>query len=348
MAFMASVETRVERKDWKERQQALFNDRDFVMRQVAPFASGISDELNPINWKVEVIRAKATDRLTLRYTFGAGIEIYGKSYFDPVDGSNAYDCLRQLRQRGFATGSGFEVPEPLGFIAEVNLLLMGRAKGIPLAQLAATGPLEKALDGVRSAAGWLARFHATEMPGLPIESPCERIEILKLADALTKIAAKCPEQSSLLIEMLHALRSVAPGANSCPGLVPLHGQFRAAHVFVAAEGVTVIDLEKICLSDPGKDVARFTHTLKKTCFEEGGEPGIAVELAREFVEEYGRLAPANLENLAYFRALYALKAFAKLLRSGKVDEVERKRICSLHRAEFERMTQGSAVASVAA
>jgi hypothetical protein len=31
-----------------------------------------------------------------------------------------------------------------------------------------------------------------------------------------------------------------------------------------------------------------------------------------------------------------------------VDEVERKRICSLHRAEFERMTQGSAVASVAA
>jgi hypothetical protein len=43
-------------------------------------------------------------------------------------------------------------------------------------------------------------------------------------------------------------------------------------------------------------------------------------LAREFVEEYRMGAPENLAHLAYFDALYSLKAFAKVVKITKPQE----------------------------
>src|SRR5205823_6895 len=103
-----------------------------------------------------------------------------------------------------------EIPEPLGFIEEPSLLLMRRAEGTPLNELAAASSLEQALGAARVAARWLVKYHATHMPGLPVQSPCEAIEIFKTADMLAKTAADCPCHSSLLIGMLHDLHALAP------------------------------------------------------------------------------------------------------------------------------------------
>src|SRR5205807_1899204 len=137
------------------------------------------------------------------------------------------------------------------------------------------------------------------------------------------------------------LHAAAPKANSSSPLVPVHGQFRPAHVFIDGKHATVIDIEKICLSDPAKDVARFVHVLKKNCFEEGSDRQRTGELIDEFIAEYRELAPSNSVNLSYFRALLAFKALAKLVKSDKLGEGEREAIGGMYRREFEYLVHGT-------
>jgi hypothetical protein len=343
---MAGLGTRLERRNWKHHQQEIVADRDFVLQRVVPLIPELIRGWDPLDWTAEIVRSKASGRITLRYTFGSVAEIYGKIYFDRSLGRATHRALAHLWGQGFAAGSDLEIPEPLGFIEEASLLLMRQAQGTPLNELAAASSLEQALSAARLAARWLVKYHATHVPGLPVQSPCETIEILKTADTLAKAAAECPRHAPLLISMLHDLHALAPRCNCSSPLVPLHGQFRPAHVFIEGNRATIIDLEKICLSHPAKDVARFVHTLKKTCFEEGGNAQRADQFAQEFVAEYRKHAASNLEDVAYFRALLALKALAKLLMSHKVNEDERQVISKMYCVEFARAIQG--VTAVAA
>jgi len=339
---------RVDRHAWKQNQEALFSDPEFVWEQVAPLVPELACEGSRPEWAVEIVRNKAAGRLTLRYTFGDFAPIYGKAYFEFPVAADAHRWLTDLWMQGFAPGSNLEVPEPLGLIPKANLVLMGTAEGVSMDKRVATGPIDAALADARLAARWLVKYQSTAIPGLPAESPCEKLEILKIADAVAKVAAECPEHSALLIDMIHDLRSVAPKSNSSPAVVPVHGQFRPAHVFIDGTRATVIDIEKICLSDPAKDVARFCHVLKKTCLEERGDVERSDRVAQEFVAEYRAQSGSNLENLPYFRALLAFKAFAKLLKNRKVEEGQRLSMGQAYQAEFERWVQHGHVSSVAA
>jgi aminoglycoside phosphotransferase (APT) family kinase protein len=110
-------------------------------------------------------------------------------------------------------------------------------------------------------------------------------------------------------------------------------------VFIEGFSVSVIDLDRIRLSDPAKDVARFVHVLKKTCYEAGVGAVRAHLLARAFVEEYQMGAPANLAHLPYFDALYALKAFAKVVKITKAEEQPPEEMERLYLDDFARATQ---------
>jgi hypothetical protein len=332
---MSDARTRSDRHAWKQNQEALFNDPDFVWERIVPLVPEVAGLWTRPEWAVEIVRNKAAGRLTLRYAFGDFARIYGKAYFDFPAAKEAHKCLTDLWMQGFASDSNLEVPMPLGVIPEANLVLMHSAAGTSLDKHIGAGSIEASLAGARMAARWLVKYQNTMLPGLRAESPCEKLEILKLADALAKVAAECPEHSALLIEMIHDLRSVAPKSNSSPPVVPMHGQFRPAHVFIDETRATVIDIEKICLSDPAKDVARFCHVLKKTCLEDHGDAERADRVAHEFVAEYRAHSESNLENMPYFRALLALKAFAKLLKNRKVDLAHRQSMSQAYQAEFQ-------------
>ena len=333
---MSRAESRLDRHAWKRNQEALFSDPDFVWKEIVPLVPEVASDGHLPDWAVEIVRNKAAGRITLRYSIGVLASIYGKAYFDFSAATEAYKCLTHLWMQGFARGSNLEVPEPLGLVPKANLVLMRCAQGASLDQRAETGSIEVALSDARVAARWLVKYQSTETPGLRAESPCEKLEILKLADAVAKVAAERPEHSALLIDMIHGLRSVAPKSNTSPPVVPMHGQFRPAHVFIDDTRATVIDIEKICLSDPAKDVARFCHVLKKTCLEERGDAGRADRVAEEFVGEYRTHRGSNLENMPYFRALLAMKAFAKLLKNRKIEEAHRHSMGLAYRTEFER------------
>jgi aminoglycoside phosphotransferase (APT) family kinase protein len=345
---MSREGTRLDRRAWKQNQEALFSDPDFVWERIASLVPEVACDRGRTEWAVEIVRNKAAGRLTLRYTFGTFARIYGKSYFDLTAANETDRWLTNLWMQGFSSGSDLEVPMPLGVIPEANLVLMRSAKGTSMDNRVGAGPIEAALADARLAARWLAKYQETKIPGLRAESPCEKLEILKIADAVAKVAAEHPEHSALLIDMIHGLRSVAPKKNSSPPEVPMHGQFRPAHVFIDDKTATVIDIEKICLSDPAKDVARFCHVLKKTCLEQCGDMARSDCVAQEFIAEYRRHSELNLENLPYFCALLAFKAFAKLLKNRKIEKEQRQSIGQAYQAEFERWVRTGITSVLAA
>jgi aminoglycoside phosphotransferase (APT) family kinase protein len=330
--------TRTERESWKQRCEARFSEHDFVHGKVEPLIPELAGNRHR-GGTATFARAKATGRMTLRYEFAETAAVYAKAYFSNRFGVGAYESLRKLWGDGFGSQSCYRVPQPLGYIAEESMLVMREVRGASVSDLAIKSTREQAAEAVRVAARWLVCLHRSHLDGLEVEAPCEQIEVLKTASLLGKIAAQFPERAPSLIDMVHQLRELAPSASSPVKLTALHGEYRPAHVFIEGDSVSVIDLDRIRLSDPAKDVARFVHVLKKTCYEAGAGDVRAHLLAREFVEEYRLGAPENLAHLSYFDALYALKAFAKVIKISKAEEQTVEEMERFYLDDFARATQ---------
>ena len=323
------------RKGFEERVPALARP-GFVARHVR---SLLKERALGAGCKVEIVRGEGTGWTTLRYAFDDGVTVYGKVYTNGL-GPATFSLLRRLWENGFGPGSAERVPEPLGFCAEEKLLLMRAARGAPLKALLLREPIEQVLPGVRAAARWLARLHASTPAGLPSEPPCNRAKVFDLADRLGKAAANHPEDLGLLLDRLQRLRTLAPAGREA--LVPTHGQYTPANVFIDGPDVVVIDVDRISLSDPAKDVAMFLFRAAALRAKEAGLPGEAERLVREFLDAYREQAALAIENLPYYTALFSLNAFAKCAKDHAAGDPVRRQAEAIHLDRFERCFPGEA------
>jgi aminoglycoside phosphotransferase (APT) family kinase protein len=321
----ARASARGENKERLLKRAASFMNQKFVSREVVPLVPEVASIDDRNGWLSVIVRAKGTGRITLRYDFDSSLTIYAKAYTDRL-GPYSYKALRALWTDGFGPSSRHRVPEPLGFITEENLLLMRRAEGTPLAQLLFLDEelRDSVIEATRAAARWLAQLHASDMPFLDVEPACERIKIFKLGDMLAKAAAAYPEQSAFLLDLLQKVRKLAPDENSAQRLKPTHGQYTPANIFLRGDEVSVIDLDRLCLSDPAKDVAMFIHRIKSLLFKDAQDSPKADRIVREFLSTYRKLAPENLASLPYYTALYALKGFSKIAKDRGPNDPLRK------------------------
>jgi aminoglycoside phosphotransferase (APT) family kinase protein len=314
---------RAEKKDQLLQRAARFLEQGFVTEQIIPLVPEVTGELSEPNWLSSIVRAKGTGRITLRYDFNNNSTIYAKAYTDGL-GMHSYNALQSLWMDGFGPSAAMRVPEPLGFLPQEKFLLMRRAEGITLADLLfEETPALDLFKAARAAAQWLAQLHASDMPFIQVEPACERIKLFKLSDMMAKAAAAYPEQVPLLLELLQKIRAIAP-RESTTILVPTHGQYTPANVFLNGGQASVIDLDRICLSDPAKDVAMFVHRVRSLLFKDADNSSRAEHIVREFLDEYRRRAPDNMRNFAYYQALYALKGFAKIAKDRGPEDPLRK------------------------
>ena len=330
---------RAEKRDRLLQRASKFLDRSFVAEQVIPLVPEVSREAKQHNWLGSIVRAKGTGRITLRYDFTNNSTIYAKAYTDLL-GTHSYMALRSMWLDRFGENAPLRVPEPLGFLVDENFLLMRRAEGTPFTQLIFENTSKLDLtNAARAAAQWLAQLHGSKMQFLEVEPACERIKLFKLSDMMAKAAAAYPEQGSLLLELLQKLRGLAP-LESSTILVPTHGQFTPANIYLQDGNVSVIDLDRICLSDPAKDVAMFVHRVRSLLFKGSDDTNKSELIVREFLREYRAHAPENLQNLPYYRALYALKGFAKIAKDRSPDDPLRKPLEFFYLSTFEGCSVG--------
>jgi Phosphotransferase enzyme family len=340
--------TKSEREQWQQTLAAKCTDPRFIAENLLCLLPGIGNRPTPTRFSAAVVRGKVTGRMTIRYQPDGGRAIYAKAYYDGAFGCLAYRWLRCLWESDFGPGSKERVPEPLGYVAQERMLLMRAASGLPVSNFILAGSLEQAKRLMRMSALWLAKFHTGLLPDLQVQSPCERMEILKTAGLLAKVAAACPERTSQLLDLVHQWKEVAFVTNFPPKLVTVHGQFRPTHVFVHRETVVAIDLDKLTLSDPAKDVARFVHSMTKTCISPAGDLSRIAALAEEFIAAYDMYAPGNLDNLRYYMALYSLKELGKVWKKKKPGDANRADFGQIHWAGFQKWAKSSSCFTSAA
>lgn len=218
--------------------------------------------------------------------------VIGKQFTHARSARLAYYHLRLLADGAFGDGP-FRVPSPVGLAGDQGLLFYREDVGAPLGSLL-DGPA--GIDGVRSAAEWLARLHSSDLR-LPRELSLAR-EVESTRQWAIQISHLHPPAAAragaLASRWAAAARSAAVDA-----VVPIHKDFHAGHVLIG-EQTCVIDLDEARMGDPAFDVAHFC-----TYLDQLGAPALAVE---EFVDAYSTATGwADKGSLAPFRAYTCLK-----------------------------------------
>jgi aminoglycoside phosphotransferase (APT) family kinase protein len=268
-------------------------------------------------------------RTVLEYRFD-GLRLFAKRYPGREEALAAYHVLRALWKHGFGPGSPHRVAEPLACFPDWRVLVMRAAPGHHLTALAAQPTAWE--EGLRAAAGWLAQLHASSVGMGPREDMAHGV--FRLARRAARAGARHPELEGLLIGLIEELAERASGVPGSRWQTQTHGRYHAAHVFVAPEIVTVIDLDRAALADPAKDVGEFLHRLRGRALLGDLADDAAERATFAFLDEYAARAYAVPAGLVYY---WSYSVLSSLLRLVELDGEEWERRLDLYRAEFNEI-----------
>ena len=293
---------------------------EFIETRILPLI-----HLNPngrgVNYNSTIIQNSGTGRLTLRYNFGPEHVLFGKLYSDSL-GPRCYEVNCALWEAGFNATGYYRVPEPVGFLADHNLLLMSSVSGIPLGGVFDGHAAVDLVAGSREAARWLAALHRSSLKTGKPDTDWDSLKLFRMASRLIKAVAACPEKLDTVRELLDMLERRIAELPSDQRFVFTHGRYHHDHVFVDANATTVIDLDRCRPSDPAKDAAEFVRVLRLTAFKEGFDMGVAGEATTAFLSTYLAEFPDAATSLSCYWAVFV---FHSLLGGLKKSNAKGKR-----------------------
>ena len=220
----------------------------------------------------------------------------------------AMQTLALLLAAGFGAAGCHRVSEVIVELPALHLVLLRVAPGVPAADLLRAGDL----DAAARAGDWLGALHAA-----PIALPAAYVLRAPLAQAArwTGLIARHRPALAGSAGALHArLLDVRP-----PWPVearPIHGDFGAAHVFVATETTTVIDWDSCRAGAPAEDAGRFIASLWHLAARGRITHDDAAAAVRRFRDAYAAAQPLHAARLPFFAALACLRKAARLARHG--------------------------------
>ncbi len=238
------------------------------------------------------------------------LTVFGKLYRKDR-GRIIFETLQALWQAAQAQRSGFALPQPLAYLAELGMVLQTAAPGRALASLSQPDELFLA---VQLTAKSLAALH-----GLQIGAG----EVKTFQDHLQKychpgpdaIIEAHPELAPVVLDLI-ALMSADDGLRAAAPC-PLHGDLNLAQIFITAEQAVFIDFDGYCRSHAALDVGNFLVTLAERYGEKSSE------LRHGFLEAYLAATPTHeLPGLRTYQAFAYLRRAVISLRLQ--DETERR------------------------
>ena len=284
---------------------------EFVQERIVPSLSACG--LNGYtDCSTAVLQNTGTGRLTLRYEFGPNVVI-GKMFSDHL-GSQSFETTVRLWNSGFNSDSRYQVPEPIAFFPDVNLLLMRQAPGIPVAAAVEPDRSHELVGYCCRAARWLAELHRSSLLFGRAETEVQSLKMFRLASRLVKAASLRREQLDMLRDLLDAISERIFALSSRRTLVQTHGRYHHDHVFVSNAAIVVIDLDRCCPSDPASDVAEFISVLRNASFIRGLDMGCIEKATYAFLQEYLAAVPEAADAVGCY---WATAVFHDLLSGIK-------------------------------
>lgn len=288
---------------------------EFIESQICPLLGpGFNGSASDCNAKI--IQNTGTGRLTLRYVFDPDNMVFAKLYDDEL-GAHCYEVNRELWKAGFNESGRFRVPQPLGFLAGHNLLLMRAVSGTPLGAAFDGDSSIDLVSGSSEAAEWLAALHlSTLRVGAP-DTDWDSLKLFRMASRVIKAVAARPEKLDMVRELMDMLeqRVTRLAANRCS--VFTHGRYHHDHVFLTREATSVIDLDRCRPSDPAKDAAEFIRVLRLTAFKEGFDMERAERATSAFLTAYLAKVPRASDSLGCYWATYVFHSLLGGLKKSR-------------------------------
>jgi hypothetical protein len=340
---MNRTESRTQSRQVKERQvdrAARACTPEFLDRYVRPHLRSDAPATGG-TWTTKVIQLDGTGAATVQVELDGGAPVFAKLFpFD--DGPAVHAKLQALRAAGLGAGSPYQAVEPLAWYGEEKVLLCQGAPGRPLSELLGGGG-EELTRACARAGSWLARLHGSELRVGAQQSLLVTGELTSLAKRLSKVAVDNPGYIDSALGMLERLDALT--RDTTDGiLAQSHGQYRPIHVFLTADVVTVIDLDRSAPADPARDVAEFLHRLRLGVHSATGDVVRADRPCAAFLDAYrGALGDMPLRNLRFHWARYVLHSLNRKIKTGEADwrnggNTE----FQLYRDEFQRVADGRA------
>jgi len=262
-----------------------------------------------------VVDGKPGERLLLRYDVDPGSEdpangstLFGKVFADPTAAVRVYETMCHLWEAFASCCDPATVPQPLGLLPDLNLVLYAPAPGVPLDEML---DAPEALEALRLAGSWLGHLHTAAVP-------LQRrfvvaTELLNAASWGGMVAATAPDVAAAAVELCRKLRERAEEV-TLDEATPIHKDFHPGHVIVDGS-VAVVDFDEARLGDAAFDVAHFCAYLHLTGLRQGlGDQQRALETA--FMEGYCARSGWELDQrFGLFRAYTAVKIAKQLATS---------------------------------
>ena len=236
---------------------------------------------------ITVLDARHTDRPVFAGVLG-GQAVVLKRYTGPRAASTAqaaHDVATALWNSSFgATRRPPGLPRPIAVVAAAGVVVTERLDG-PM--LGARGDLGGALTDAPEAAGFLADLHAALLGSVSGGAVRSRGTTAIVRSLRRKVAE--PELQTVAAMATQVVDRIEREALPTDAYVPTHGDFTTRNVVVTTTGLCLIDLDRVRLAAPGRDVGYWRAWCWTTQLLAGGEPSWAA--TEPFVRAYADHSP---------------------------------------------------------
>ncbi len=231
-------------------------------------------------------------RCTLQYSLAVSgsrrrssdrIRIIGKTFCDGR-GRLTFEILQQLWDWS-SSGSKSRpplIPKPLFYVPEYNIYFQEAKKGFNLAQMK-VGELRREMAA--GLAELLARFHSSRIIVEGQYTPDDELLLLgKMRNYLPIIRPDLDEMSRDLLTSIHEAADSLGMREFTPGIT--HRDFYDKQAIVCQEGIYLVDLDTVTMSDQAMDVGNFLAHIFLRALQYGEPEDETTHNAHYFISAY--------------------------------------------------------------
>lgn len=232
--------------------------------------------------------------------------VFGKLFPELSQATRVYETMRALWDDVFASDRQLGLPQPLGYIPDLSMLVYIPVEGRFLDEVIGG---DEALLAMNLAGRWLGTLHSHR---LPLDRQFRiATELVNLQAWAALIGHKYPDEAEAAARIAKHLKECA-GELRFEMEVPIHKDFHYGHI-VFDGGLKIIDFDEVRLGDPNFDLAHFCANLHLLAYRKDNSPFTFSALQSMFLGAYAGLTGwTSNERFVYFYAYTCLKIAKQL------------------------------------
>jgi aminoglycoside phosphotransferase (APT) family kinase protein len=275
-----------------------------------------SDTASRIVHRAKLLAYKPGKRGVIRYDLDQlecqkYFSVYGKLYPEPYLSERAYKVLKTLHGEVFRDTTDLGVPEPLGVLPNLSMLVFVPAEGKLLGDYIAKRSLdgEEVIHAMELAGKWLAQLHTHQFP-LEKEFKVEN-EVDNIRDWAKLISKKYPDETKAANQIADYLVQKTTELDFSVH-VPIHKDFHYEHILIDS-GLKVFDFDEMRLGDPNFDLAHFCANFYLLAYRNQEHTAQFTDLQNHFLDAYSTETGWRWDEKFLFFYIYSCLKIAKQL-----------------------------------